>query len=197
MGNFDRLMPGKSDSLEDSAEGHHTKNVRNRLTEDAVFCIFRRKGGPSSASSIAKIYSVSEKCVRDIWKGRTWLRQTCHLDVSRILDVKTLGRSLDRRDSQPRKAQVHLTKNTSAQMPVSYTESTGFGNNSDPVHSSKQTRSFEECRPVTACQVKSLDLQLYKWEKECEVSLDFQDPFHEDLASLLSLLGKSTYTILL
>ena len=29
---------------------------------------------------VAKQYGISEKAVRDIWKGRTWLRETMHLD---------------------------------------------------------------------------------------------------------------------
>jgi hypothetical protein len=35
-----------------------------------------------SPSVLAKEYGISEKAVRDIWKGRTWLRETMHLDPS-------------------------------------------------------------------------------------------------------------------
>lgn len=33
-------------------------------------------------SAAAKQYGISEKAVRDIWNGRTWLRETMHLDPS-------------------------------------------------------------------------------------------------------------------
>ncbi len=46
---------------------------------------------------------VSEKTVRDIWTGRTWSRETWHLDTSRNLQLKQLGRPKGCRDSQPRK----------------------------------------------------------------------------------------------
>ena len=44
---------------------------------------------------IADIFGVSEKAVRDIWKGRTWRRETMHLEIGCIgnaLSMKLPGR---------------------------------------------------------------------------------------------------------
>ena len=35
------------------------------------------------AQSIALLFGVREKAVRDIWNGRTWFRETMHLDPRR------------------------------------------------------------------------------------------------------------------
>ena len=40
-----------------------------------------------SLCSVARSYGVSEKAVRDIWKGRTWLRETTRIDPGRPLPV--------------------------------------------------------------------------------------------------------------
>ena len=38
-----------------------------------------------SPSSVARAFGVSEKAIRDIWKGRTWLRETIHLDRAQVI----------------------------------------------------------------------------------------------------------------
>ena len=43
-------------------------------------------------------YNVSEKTIRDIWKGRTWFRDTLHLDAARA----DLADRLQRRPGRPR-----------------------------------------------------------------------------------------------
>jgi hypothetical protein len=35
------------------------------------------------AGTVARAFGVSDKAIRDIWKGRTWLRETMHLDPAR------------------------------------------------------------------------------------------------------------------
>jgi hypothetical protein len=75
---------------------------RARLTEDQVIQIFKFKDGLLSSSKLATIYRVSEKTVRDIWTGRTWSRETCHLDPSRTFEPKQTGRPKGCRDSRPR-----------------------------------------------------------------------------------------------
>jgi hypothetical protein len=76
---------------------------RARLTEDQAIQIFKSKLDAPSASKLATIYHVCEKTVRDIWTGRTWSRETCHLDPSRTLEIKQTGRPKGCKDSQPRK----------------------------------------------------------------------------------------------
>ena len=47
----------------------------------------RNKGQNISPCSVAREFGVSAKAVRDIWKGRTWLRETMHLDPARVVMV--------------------------------------------------------------------------------------------------------------
>jgi hypothetical protein len=62
--------------------------TRAILTEDQAVQIFtlnmahkvNMDGQSISATAIANTFGVSEKAVRDIWKGRTWQRETMHLN---------------------------------------------------------------------------------------------------------------------
>ena len=56
-----------------------------------------------SPNRIASSFGVSEKAVRDIWKGRTWARETHHLDPTRPAPLKKCcGRPRGSKDSRPR-----------------------------------------------------------------------------------------------
>ena len=65
-------------------------NVKTRaiLSSEQAIEIFKIKltnqtatrSQPLSPCVVARAYGVSEKAVRDIWNGRTWLRETMHLD---------------------------------------------------------------------------------------------------------------------
>jgi hypothetical protein len=76
---------------------------RARLTQDQAVEIFQMKSSAPSAVKIAVLYGVSEKTIRDIWTGRTWSRETCHLDTARTVVLKPVGRPKGRRDQKPRK----------------------------------------------------------------------------------------------
>ena len=86
---------------------------RNRLTKDQVLQIFRRKFVLSlplqhvKTSSVAKEFGVSAKAIRDIWIGRTWYKDTFHLDPYRADALERLRRQVGRpkgsRDLKPRK----------------------------------------------------------------------------------------------
>jgi hypothetical protein len=76
---------------------------RAKLSKAQVIMIFQAKTRISSASNIATVYGVSEKAVRDIWTGRTWSKETHHLDTSRQLRPKINGRPKGCRDKKPRK----------------------------------------------------------------------------------------------
>ena len=59
-----------------------------------------------SSSAIARLYGVSAKTVRDIWCGRTWHRQTMHLDPMRPLRPPARkGRPPGSKDLTPRRRQ--------------------------------------------------------------------------------------------
>ena len=68
-----------------------------------------------TATSIARQYNVSEKTIRDIWKGRTWHEETLPLDLKRPIKAKVkTGRPLGRKDSIPRKSRTICSKSNSA-----------------------------------------------------------------------------------
>ena len=70
-----------------------TCKTRAILTAEQAIEIFKMKlsSQPAvriknlSACKVAFAYGVSEKTVRDIWKGRTWLRETMHFDPAHIV----------------------------------------------------------------------------------------------------------------
>ena len=68
--------------------------------------IFREKGGGINASDICEGYYVNEKTVLDIWRGRTWVKETSHLSLSRVFPFKKLGRPVGSKDVKPRKHRV-------------------------------------------------------------------------------------------
>ena len=78
--------------------------TRAKLSETQAIDIFQiKKTSPTlSAAQVAKLYCISEKALRDIWTGRTWTIETWHLDTTRILFQKDIGRPKGCRDSKPR-----------------------------------------------------------------------------------------------
>ena len=85
-----------------------------RLTQDQAIDIFNMKSSALTAVKIAVSYGVSEKAVRDIWTGRTWSRETCHLDITRTVVPKKVGRPIGRRDQKPRKKRAVTAPNHSS-----------------------------------------------------------------------------------
>ena len=77
--------------------------ARAKLTQSDALDIYNYKGSVTSAAVLSKLYGVSEKAVRDIWTGRTWSKETWHLDDSRPYPAKKMGRPFGRKDAQPRK----------------------------------------------------------------------------------------------
>ena len=80
-----------------------TPRARAKLTQFDALDIYHCKGSVSSATAVSKLYGVCEKAVRDIWTGRTWSKETWHLDEARPLPIRKMGRPLGRKDAQPRK----------------------------------------------------------------------------------------------
>ena len=52
-----------------------------------------------SASKVCKRFCISEKTVRDIWKARTWAKETGHLDSSMSVVIKKMGRPIGWRET--------------------------------------------------------------------------------------------------
>ena len=95
--------------------------TRAKLTESDALSIYHCKTSVTSASAISKLYGVSEKAVRNIWTGRTWSKETWHLDESRPFPTKKMGRPFGRKDAQPRKPRSLRTipeSSTTSQTPV-------------------------------------------------------------------------------
>ena len=74
---------------------------RSILTAEQVIEIFEYKKTRCSSVqyisgketiALAKKYAVSEKAIRDIWTGRTWVQETAHLDASRPAPIERSSR---------------------------------------------------------------------------------------------------------
>ena len=80
--------------------------TRARLTAASVLEIFKSKGKGLSATKIGIRYGINEKTVRDIWTGRTWLKETARLDPSRSIYFQKVGGPIGIigiKDRKPRK----------------------------------------------------------------------------------------------
>ena len=76
---------------------------RARLAVTDIIKIFEIRGCGVQATSVANMYGVSEKAIRDIWTARTWARETWHLEPSREVVLKQAGRPKGSTDSRPRR----------------------------------------------------------------------------------------------
>ena len=77
---------------------------RAKLTAAMAISIFKLKRSPVfKPKAIASRYGVSEKSIRDIWNGRTWAKETKHLDPLRVANTrKKLGRPHGSKDRTKR-----------------------------------------------------------------------------------------------
>ena len=133
---------------------HASRNPRAKLTEADALDIFKFKGHMITASSVSVKYRVSEKAVRDIWIGRTWSKETWHLDTSRSLPLKKMGRPIGRKDAKPRKLRIAPKKLFLSTL-----------------------RNTKAVARSHVSYVKSVDEQLHEWYLQCAVDCDFEDPF--------------------
>ena len=143
---------------------HHTlesRKTRAKLTEADALDVFHCKTHLMSAASVSKKYGVSEKAVRDIWTGRTWSKETWHLDASRSKPLKKMGRPVGRQDTKPRKSRIVTRKLEPTKL-----------HDATAVTSSHLDKNHK----------KSVDEQLHEWYLQCGVDCNFQDPFARDLA---------------
>ena len=161
---------------------------RCRLTEDEAIGIFQCKDGPSNATKTARAFCVSEKTVRDIWTGRTWAKETSHLDASRTIKATQMGRPKGRRDSHPRKSRRVNNSHTLQALSGQVTAKHYPGWKGDSVAKAKDHQIPRTAKPDGR---RSLDTLLLIWEQHPIESPVFHDPFHQDLAVLLSYLNQS------
>ena len=81
---------------------------RARLAVLDAVKIFNLRGSDIQATTVANMYGVSEKAIRDIWTARTWARETWHLEPSRDMVLKQAGRPKGRTDSKPRRTKARV-----------------------------------------------------------------------------------------
>ena len=75
--------------------------TRTILTTEEAIEIFRiylsnnrkpsKAGATASAAKVAAAFKVNEKTIRDIWSGRTWIRELMHLDPARACSRQRLS----------------------------------------------------------------------------------------------------------
>ena len=102
--------------------------------------------GKLSSVAVAREYGVGEKTVRDIWRGRTWRQETCHLDPSRPLHAAgPPGRPLGRKDTAPRKrpASTKRRDNSGESSPTGVHDE----HESDPFHEDWPNWAGANCAP--------------------------------------------------
>ena len=148
------------------------------LTYDKVIDIFKlrpdsklaRGAGSRASAAVAFDFGISEKTVRDIWRARTWHRETLHLDPCRPARAMALpGRPLGRKDSAPRRRgprrRGKTSKLTRRQVVSSPADETTM-NNSD---TSKTDRFCTSSFSSAERQRLGMPPPLF-----------FDDPFHDD-----------------
>ena len=157
---------------------------RAGLTECQAVQIFRSKVDLplKSSAALAALYHVSEKTIRDIWTGRTWSRETWHLDKSRMVLLKQPGSPKGCKDSQPRKKRVsgsvHGSETDCVEICLPCSDgsnSWGFCRRSHPSHSYHADQRKLPSTPFHA----SIDEQLHDWNSFWR-SVPTADPFRSD-----------------
>ena len=167
--------------------------TRAKLTESDALSIYHCKTSVTSASAISKLYGVSEKAVRNIWTGRTWSKETWHLDESRPFPTKKMGRPFGRKDAQPRKPRSLRTipeSSTTSQTPVDVSlasESIDIA----PLFSivmnewpqARKMDTEEVPSSALCCSNQSIDDLLHE-KTHCGLDITFEDPFGPDWAAV-------------
>ena len=159
-----------------------TAKPRARLTVNDVLNIFRCKQSRMQATTVANMYGMSEKAIRDIWTARTWARETWHLEPSRTLVLKQAGRPRGSTDSRPRQK-----KQLFKELPKRHAQAGDqpFADHCGPTAISAANIYFFQAPKVDQqCDggdMQSLDEQLDGWDSGVCVP-DNSDPFEDDWA---------------
>jgi hypothetical protein len=140
------------------------QTARNILCRDQVVLIFKHKSAgqvwsrnsKSNAAKLGEVFGVSPKTIRDIWVGRTWYRETFHLDPSRTDAHERLGRHVGRpkgaKDRRPR--QRNNLKAVGYDAQASIHESGGQGEND--VLTNHALREMPDSIAMTTCNNPTL-----------------------------------------
>ena len=149
-------------SLIKTAENVETKPTsRARITEADVLKIYSDKGSGLSASKICQQFGISEKAVRDIWKGRTWAREIARLDPSSSFLVKKLGRPIGSKDKIPRKKPTIQTRLETSKAADSNSGSRFLQKKSGKLHLLLEGANYHD-EPTS---IISIDAQIHEWNR--------------------------------
>ena len=159
------------------------------LNEQQAVEIFQVKLAAScpSAERIAALLGISEKAVRDIWKGRTWSRETYHLDPARPMQVKrACGRPRGSKDSRPRNrsrrwisgvlAVLSMPRIQPCRLPATGIRSIDVSKTNKPSNGF-QDKHISHRRNVAS---DSVDYQLHEWSEGTSKPSALVDPFWLD-----------------
>jgi hypothetical protein len=137
-----------------------------------------------SAECVAVTFGISEKTVRDIWKGRTWARETYHLDPTRpVLEKKGFGRLQGSEDSMPRNVSWHLNAGLARRRPNSIKQAPPFlethikHNNPSGCVQRFHVGHVSQQQSATTY---SVDYQLHEWTMGISSPSLLVDPFQSD-----------------
>ena len=153
---------------------------RARLTEQEVISVFKAKTLGKGASKVGRDFNVSEKAIRDIWSGRTWAKETSHLEPSRPLVLKPTGRPKGCKDKLLRHdSSLSVAKSEMRRTPGEASSNDGRESFHVP------NREIESCaadqlglRPETC--IMTIDEELFKWDRKLWFNLSKSDPFKQD-----------------
>ncbi len=168
-----------------------------KLSKAQVITIFQARTSASVATRLGADFGVSEKAIRDIWTGRTWSRETWHLDTTRPLQLRAIGRPKGCRDKKPRKKRINHREELSAPTQprsLPFTDSRGDSFEPDALHilldhhpnSAESASYFDDPVEVHLSRSAwltsssflhaSVDEQLYEWNEFWRSSAS-ADPF--------------------
>ena len=120
-----------------------------------------------SAVAVGKIFGVSEKVVRDIWKGRTWTNQNSQVYLKRSLAMKSFTKQTDST------AQIKLGGNILYYVSI------------DPLIRGRKIGSLQNALEFPRLQSEhgiylSMDILLHAWEQGTLQANKLEDPFSCD-----------------
>jgi hypothetical protein len=162
---------------------------RSKLTESNAIDIFKLKSTSISAVLLGNAYDVSEKAIRDIWKGRTWAKETCHQDMARPYHGKQVGRPIGSKDTKPRIRRATHSTGSSALLRVSSLLSSRSSHAScsavPPLHLLPDSTAHS-----LSVDPETLDDLLFDWEQKPQKRIG-DEPFSQDWALALQSLARS------
>ena len=165
---------------------------RAKLSASDAISIYKLKSKATSAMSVAKTFKVCEKTVRDVWKGRTWAKETWHLDTARPLKLKRAGRPRGSKDLKPRK-QRHTLNTTTTRPARTYAPPEMSLAMQQPLSEPfTSIHSAISCfhSPIAAVTSEKTSLDDFLFHMEFEAESTDGDPFARDWAIALQTMQR-------